>query len=662
MSFTPRAVFLIGPTSEYTSISLYENQSYLCLPSTENDIATYPWAASFTDCSGAEEWPDGFLGNKRGLGRLYSSPTSLDDYHMPLLAENRIVTASSLEVWAMNGDLPAGCEPISSTVFSPPYGTMSDAYPTACAAATDDYRFVRDDFYPSPEHRAYIDIYRVHDGVESERVSAIRSHVYDPMDIPAIWTHFADIMDYYSFTWRSQHVLQEGEQAKFIMQVSLASSFINPTTVEGAGTLVDDYHQVAFSWSMPASTKWYMRCKRHDELIADPDTYSDSGWSETVVLNPRERIDETPLSGSPGWIPYYCSQDYTAENAKQQWEVYIGGKSGSHDQNTDLARFQISATEDFATVLYDHTIEPYVYDSDGSGYTYEAYNTWYGHSYNLDYGAVYYARARNENTDGSVVSEWSNDFEMDGGNDGANHVDRNTYYSPPSGSTLVPETHYDGDYAFYDIASEAVYKDGHTYVLLGRTRWHYDAGSSARATFGSLYLADCDGSSVTLTQIGAEVEDWTPTGWPVHNDIVEFNDKLYAGWHVPADGVANLYDWCEITGGVVGTIQHIAYPAEAPLYCNWATMAVIHGDLRVIASLDTDDDSGTGDFAYIMGIANILSDDPAMKAYPNIKTGYDYTKDPWLESIWFDYENYDATETGICWLGNGQSNAIWFQE
>lgn len=68
-------------------------------------------------------------------------------------------------------------------------------------------------------------------------------------------------------------------------------------------------------------------------------------------------------------------------------------------------------------------------------------------------------------------------------------------------------------------------------------------------------------------------------------------------------------------------------------------------------------------YGYVMGIANILSDDPAMKVYPNIKTGYDYTKDPWLGSIWFDYENYDGTETGICWLASGQpSNAIWFQE
>jgi hypothetical protein len=653
MSFNPRAVFLIGPTTEYSYIDSYENQSYLCYPWVENDIATYSWAASFVDCSGAAEWPDAFLGNRRGLGRLYEYPSSLDDYHMPLLAENRIVTADSLEVWAMSGDLPAGCEPISSRVFTPAYATMWDTYPTACAAETDDYRYIRDDFYPAPTHKAYIDIYRVHDGVESARVSAIRSHAYAPMDISAIWTHFDDIMDSYSFTWRSQHTLEVGEQAKFIMQVSSNSSFSGVTAYEGTMSLVDDYYQGTSAWLMPASQTWYARCKRHDELIADPNTFSDSGWSNTVTITPRERVDETPLNGSPAWIPYYCYQDYTAANVKQQWTVYIGGKGGAHDQDSELARFQIAATDDFATVLYDHTIEAYVYSADGRGFTVEVPNTWYGHAYNLDYGTVYYARARNENSDGSVVSAWSNVFEMDGGNDGANHVDRNTYFSAPTGSILVPETHYDGDYTFYAIASEAVYTGGHTYVLLGKRRRHYDTGSSVYTAFGSLWLADYDGSTIALSQIGTEVEDWAPIGWPVHYDIVEFDDNLYAGWHDAADSVANMYGWCEITDGVVGTVQHIPYTAEAPDLYNWCTMAVIHGDLRVLASLDT----GT---SYIMGIANILSADTTMKVYPSIKTGYDYTKDPWLESIWFDYENYDATETGICWLGSGQSNAIWW--
>jgi hypothetical protein len=62
-----------------------------------------------------------------------------------------------------------------------------------------------------------------------------------------------------------------------------------------------------------------------------------------------------------------------------------------------------------------------------------------------------------------------------------------------------------------------------------------------------------------------------------------------------------------------------------------------------------------------MGIANILSEDPTMIVYPNIKTGWYYTKDPWLSSIWFDYTAYDWSEYALCWLGNGrQSNAIWF--
>jgi hypothetical protein len=336
-----------------------------------------------------------------------------------------------------------------------------------------------------------------------------------------------------------------------------------------------------------------------------------------------------------------------------RWTFFVAGRQGYHDQETDLAHIQVSATEDFAVVLYDDTV-PYVYSANGSGFAETLDLNWYGYEHDFDYPIVYYARCRNENTGGSIVSEWSNVFEIDGGNDGANHVNR-TNMQTFSGATLVKETHWLGNEIFYNVSSEAIYKSGHTYVLVGQQRWLYETDSVNRDhTYGSLYLADYDGSAVTLTQIGIEVEDWGTSGSPVHYDVVEFGGKVYAGWYAPANAATSLYDWCEITGGVVGTIHHVAIPTEATGSTNWATMAIIYGSLRVIASLDT----GT---EYVMGIADILSDVPTMKVYPNIKTGYDFTKDPWLGSIWFDYENYDASETAICWLGSGaQTNAIWF--
>ena len=66
--------------------------------------------------------------------------------------------------------------------------------------------------------------------------------------------------------------------------------------------------------------------------------------------------------------------------------------------------------------------------------------------------------------------------------------------------------------------------------------------------------------------------------------------------------------------------------------------------------------------AYVLGVADILSADPSMKTYPAIKTGFTYIKDPWLQSLWFDYSDYDGAATGVCWLGQGGSNSIWFQE
>lgn len=663
MSFHPNAVFLIGPTAEYTSISLGDNKSYLCVPYTENDIASYPWASSFIDCSGDTEWPDGFLGNKKGLGRLYEyNATDLNDTHMPLLAEKRIVTGSTLDVWGMNGDLPSGCEPLSSTAFSPLYATHWGAYPTSCAAETDDYYFIRDDFYPSPTHKSYIDIYRVHGGVESGRMSAAQSLLYDSMTVPPYVTFFNYIGDYYTLTWRSQHTISSGERATFIVEWSQSESFVGAQTATYVGFLDGDYYTASITLVLPFPQHWYFRSKRRDVLISDGSLVHESSWSPTTAIY-QNRVDAVVYDNAPTMTPYYCYRDYNAALQKHIWTVFCMGGGSDQDQSPDKERIQVSDSPDFTTFSGGTYTIPFQEDGESSG------SDWRGIAYTLPYPTVYYARVRYESADGLTYGPWSEVFALDGGNEGANAVYNSNYYTWTGWSwvgyhihyVLTKETHWTGEKQTYDIASEALYHDGHAYVLLCRLRDVFETTEVTRDhRYGSLWLADYDGSAIALTQIGEEVEDWSPIGWSVHFDIVEFNDKLYAGWDNPADGVTNLYDWCEITGGVVGIVQHVAYPAEAPLYCNWATIAVIYGDLRVIASLDTDDDSGTGDFAYIMGIANILSDALAMKAYPNIKTGYTFTKDPWLESIWFDYTNYDDTETGICWLGSGQSNAIWF--
>lgn len=661
MSFNPRAVFLIGPTEEYTNLTLGDNKSYLCLPYTENDISTYPWASTFVDCSGDTEWPDGFLGNKKGLGRLYEyGATGLNDTHMPLLAEKRVVTGSALEVWGMNGDLPAGCEPISSTAFSPPYATHWGAYPTSCAAETDDYRFIRDDFYPTPTHKSYIDFYRVHEGIESGRVSAVRSMTYDSMTIPPYITFFNYIGDSYELTWRSQHTLDPGERATFVVEWGQAESFVGAQTATYVASLDGDYYKASLNLVLPFPKHWYFRCRRRDILISDGSLVHESEWSPTTHIY-QNRVDAVDYNNAPSMTPYYCYRDYDVTKQKHIWTVFCMGAAGDQDQLPDKERIQVSVSSDFSTI-YGETTNVIPFETNGTA----SASAWRGMSVMLPYPTVYYARVRYESTDGLTVGPWSEVFELDGGNEGANAVYNSNYYSWQGWSwvgydihyVLTKETHWTGEKQVYGIASEAVYFDGHTYVLLSRLRDVFETTEVTRDhRYGSLWLADYDASSITLTQIGDEVEDWSPIGWPVHFDIVEFNDKLYAGWNNPADSATNVYDYCEITGGVIGTIQHVAYPTGVSTDWNlWATMAIIYGDLRVIASLDTNTE-------YVMGIASILSDDPTMTTYPAIKTGYNFTKDPWLESIWFDYENYEGTESGICWLGMAQkNNSIFFQE
>jgi hypothetical protein len=259
MNFRPRKVNLLGPLPEpdYLYLGLSNNKSYLCLAGTGLDINDY--GMPYVDCSGAEEWPTGFLGNRRGAGRLYGWPSSLVHPHIHLIGEKRVVAIDRLnsndpdrifEVWAMNEDLVAGCEPLSSRTFVSPYstyGTQDDE--SCCGVAVDDYWIVRNDFHPSDNH-SYADCYRVHDGVESERVGFL-SDVWDPMTIPSMWTHFIDIADQYFFTIRSQHVLQAGERAKYICEVSTSPTFV-------AGTITSSYWSALYGLGLRLSRSVYV--------------------------------------------------------------------------------------------------------------------------------------------------------------------------------------------------------------------------------------------------------------------------------------------------------------------------------------------------------------------------------------------------------------------
>jgi len=654
MSFQPKATFLVGPTPDYFYLN---DLPYLAKLEAPEDVMSYPFSSSFTDCSGAVEWPDAYLGNKAGVGRLYAYETdTLFSQQFPILAEKRLVTYTegqdnidTISVWAMNGDLPAGCEAVSSTSFTKLYHTMWGDQSAFCAKETDDYVFVRDDFYPDPVHRSYIDFYRVHDGVESDRVSAIRSSTFDSMTIPPYRTTY-DVAygQYGNYTFLIQTFYEPGQQetAYINLQFSQNSSFSTiyaeytyqaSTYWDGEGNYL--YTRVSIP-NITLKEVMYARAKRIDKLNGV--VVRDSGWSSTWTIDQNSRSDGYSLNGTPGLTPYLVYRTYNENTGiGQKWSVGIYGQQGGADQEPDIVRIQVSATADFATTIYNTTHE-LTYGVDGWG------NNWGTEIFQLSQGTKY-ARCRYESSDGSVVGPWSTVFEMNGDNP----VNQSNYYYF-AGYQLVGETNWSGEKAVYIIASNALHKNGHSYVLLFKKRFVYEAQLNTYShEYGSLYLADYDGDTVILTLVESELEDWFASNMGYLYTLVEFGGKLYAGWDSPAGN--DVYSWCDVTDSVIGEVQHVAYPAgiEYP-YVVWSTLAVVHGDLRVVCSLD---DSSS----YIMGIASILSDDPTMKAYSNIKTGYYFAKDIWLESLWFGYENYSSDETGICWLGTAAvSNAIWF--
>jgi hypothetical protein len=681
VGFRPTPVELIPPTEEtandWVMLYLANNQQYLAMTFLGYPISSY--YKTYINCAGEDEYPSLWLGNKAGLGRTYGSPEydSLYSIHIAFPELKKVVTNGYQDIWDMNGDLLAGCEPLTVTPYTPSYAAHWGGYESACGAELNDYRIVRDNFHPD-DHYSYIEFYRLHDGVESDVVPLARSYVYTAPYIPGILVRHLTTVGDYIFTIRTAHITQSGESnPKIVIQASPTHDFsASVTTYEFVATVHQtwipgspgywryDHHEGTTGHLMLAdgggqststSHPTYLRAKRVD-LLADGTISHESSWSWVWYVNPSVRGWVAPnnfavIGSVGGYQPYLVEWTYYPESeyTYQRWAVSKENPGGYQDQDMGVVRVEVADTEWFTNVVFDQRWDV-VYAADGSC---REFLTAY---VNLPTGATYYARGRYE---GAIpfVGPWSKELEMDG-DDPTNWSTSNTMIS---GYTYTPETNWLGEQHWYHVNSNPIYKDGHTYCLIGYTRWVYDTWTTMRSyTYGTLYLADYNGTSIALTQIGDEVNDFYVRGWPVKSDIVEFEDKIYAGWQSPARNDHDLqscYDWCEITGGIVGEVHHVDIPDvfdSYPPYVPWATMVVVHGDLRVIASIDTGE-------KYIMAIANILSDAPSLRLFPRIGTGYEFVKDPWLGSIWYDYENYSGSRSGIYWLGNGpQSNAIWF--
>jgi len=645
MSFTP--VVLYGPAADYFSLPKGDkNQS--CIGFASLNASPVGLIPSAVNCAGDDEYPHLYFGNAAAKARLYASDNDpLAGYNFPLLAAKKLVTIgdAALTEWAMNGDLMAGCEAAATTPCVPDYALHFHGDTGMCGVAEDDYRKIAD-YWHDDVHKSYLDCFRIHDGDESDRVP-LRSYTYDTMDVPSYRTAFTDILDYYETVWRSAGSAASGYRPMLIVQASTSATF-------ASGVLESEPQEMAdtdgtcegmVGYRLRASVTWYFRAKRRDELIADPTTYTDTAWSASFSVTPRSRTDAVKLNGSAAAVPYYCSIDYIAANEQHRWSVVVAPKAEQENQDADLVRVQVASDSGFSTVVDDDTYTT-LWLSDGESTAGASFQE------DLTAGTVYYARCRYETADGETVGPWSNVFAMDGGADGANHVNRANFdfYT----GTVVTETHWTGDRVAYYLRSNPLAKDGHIYAVLGRNRQHNEAGTLT--DFGALYLADYTASTVTLSLIVDEIADWDTMlsaiyGTPPHTDLVEVGDKLYADCTTPD---SDFYDWCDVTGGVVGTISHITYPAGVTSHL-WVTIGNIHGAAMAVASLDTGS-------AFVLGVAP-LTGDTAMTPVPAIRTGYTFVKDPWLNSLWYDASNYAGTETAICWLGMAQkNNSIFFQE
>lgn len=647
MNFSP--VTLYGPVADFVYLPKGDkNQS--CIGFVYFNGSPISLVPAAVNCAGEDEYPNLYFGNTSTKARIYAGTDDpLAQYNFPLLSVNKLVAHNTetqvLTEWAMNGDLMAGCEPSATYAYVPDYELHFNGDTGMCGVAANDYRKVAD-YWHADVHKSYLDCFHIHDGDESARVS-LRSYTYDTMDIPEYRTEFNDILDYYTTTWKSDGSSASGYRPMLIVQVSTSATF-------ASGVLESDPQEMAdtegtceglIGWHLRASVTWYVRAKRRDELIADPTVFTDTGWSTAFSISPRYRTDAVKLNGAPSLVPYSCSVDYIAASEQHRWWVEVSPKAERENQDADLVRIQVASNNGFTTIFDDdtHTIV-WMFNGESTG--------WASFQEDLTAGTVYYARCRYENADGSVVGPWSNVFTMDGGNDGANHVNRSNFYY--YSGTVATETHWTGDRVVYYLRSNPLYKDGHVYVVLGRNRQHNEAGTLT--DFGSLWLADYGDTAVTLSLIVDEITDWDtmPTamyGTPPHTDVIEVGGKLYADC---TSSVSTFFDWCEITGGTVGTIRHVSYPTGVTAHL-WVTIGNIHGSAMAIASLDTGS-------AFEMGLAP-LSGDTTMVAHPSIRTGYYFVKDPWLHSLWYDASNYDGSVTAICWLGSGvQSNAVWYMQ
>lgn len=574
-------------------------------------IGGVPLAATYLPSAAVTLWTEpqvALTGNSKILARHFSGFTS------PLISE--------WERWKVVAGIPSEATPEATLTYVPDYydvwnqeallSTFGGLYPGLCGS-----------YWRGDVHQAWVEAVKSDGETDTWRVQLGRCSTFSPMKVPdyavdstgAAPSHWAHIKAF------SQPFSLEGQWPMWEAELSYYDDF---RTV--FSTLVDQWNQwwlgygVAEFWLHGYTQTVYMRMKRMESLPPPDQTtiLSETGWCTTVAI-PATAVDEVLLDESVHVkVPYHVEKWSTDDTGDQTWNITIG----TLDQDVQKFRVQIATSSAFTTIVTDEEQSPSFPGQLGQ----------FGsitREYHCPIGA-YYVRVRSENIDGSVVSAWSNVFELDS----TTPVDRRNSAKFTHG-TLVVETH---DTSVESTKAEMAFlaNDTLSYALLNEDDNTY------------LYTI----TSTGFTRVLFEAFQLT------YRIIVAFGGRTYVGYQSYEDDVSHPeFFWRDVTDGTIGDKHTVAPPVDSDGFA-WVTLANIYGKLEVVAGVSYVLGDG---YESCLATQAVLNGETTLEVFRDIMAGWSFQVDVWHNSIWFNYEDWDWTLVGVTWLGRKtQSNAVWY--
>lgn len=183
--------YVVVPIIPSTSLYVQLSSASRCLGEigcrSVNDVAAL--LGSVVDCTGGSGDAHLFVGDS-SKGRIIPWLTMTDDIDTDpnFVATDRTYIAGLKNVWAMNGNMPAGCEAMGTISYASSRVTryLSDwaSYnEAACGASKDDFWRVQE-AYNAADRLSYLDFVHVVSGSETQRYSALRSYLWSTMQVP----------------------------------------------------------------------------------------------------------------------------------------------------------------------------------------------------------------------------------------------------------------------------------------------------------------------------------------------------------------------------------------------------------------------------------------------------------------------------------------------